>query len=110
MLRGPDHVRLQGKIGSGAQTAKVTRMTQLRLDKPPYISAPSVSEICIRPCEPVHIHRARLASFVLGIRIARAGQAPAHGKRLPQKSKTSGRAFPEVSEVYHKVVLRLLRD
>jgi hypothetical protein len=31
-------------------------------------------------------------------------------KQLFRKRKTSGRALPEVSEVYHKVVLRLLRD
>jgi hypothetical protein len=32
----------------------------LGLDRLPYASAPSISEICIRRCEPVHICPARL--------------------------------------------------
>jgi hypothetical protein len=35
-------------------------------------------------------------------------QAPGHSQQSSQKLKTSGRALPEVSEVYHKEVLRLL--
>src|SRR4029077_13236351 len=38
----------------------MTRLTLLGLDRLPYASTRSISEICIRRCEPVHICAARL--------------------------------------------------
>ena len=46
--------------GSSRPTTKMTRLTLLGLDRLPYASTRSISEICIRRCEPVHICPARL--------------------------------------------------
>ena len=45
---------------------RMQRLTQLELDRLPYQSARSISKICIRRCEPVHIGAARLVPASTG--------------------------------------------
>ena len=50
----------------GARSRRMQRLTQLELDRLPYQSARSISKICIRRCEPVHIGAARLVPASTG--------------------------------------------
>src|SRR5947207_3040218 len=59
-------LRCEGWRDTQGTCWRTQRLAQLELDRLPYQSARSISKICIRRCEPVHIGAARLVPASTG--------------------------------------------